>query len=101
VANTGEQQGVPLEVGGAQLEGRFPALGGDALGAMVTVTVVRPDGTRQTFTEPSRSATEAGTFRAVTIIKDGRFGVRGAAFSTTTTRAGLTGTGRIIGLNYD
>jgi hypothetical protein len=101
VAGTGEQQGVPLEAGGARLEGQFPALGAGALGAMVTVTVVRSDGTRQTFTEPSRNATEAGTFRAVTIIENGKFGVRGAAFSTTTTRAGLTGTANIIGLNMD
>ena len=101
VASTGEQQGVPLDGGGARLEGRFPALGDAAVGAMVPITEILPDNSRQSFTEPSRNATGPGTFRAITIIVNGHFGVRGAAFATTTTRALLIGSARIIGLNMN
>ena len=101
VASTGEQQGVPLDGDGARLEGRFPALGDAAVGAMVPITVILPDNSRQSFTEPSRNATGPGTFRAITIIVNSHFGVRGAAFATTTTRALLIGPARIIGLNMN
>jgi hypothetical protein len=99
VATTGDQQGVPLSGTGARLEGRFPALGTAALGAMVTTTVVKSDGTRQTFTETSRSGTGPGTFRAITVIDNGHFGVRGATFTVTTKRSSLVGTSSIIGLD--
>jgi hypothetical protein len=98
VAATGEYQGVSLAPGGARLEGRFSALGAAAVRAMVTVTVIA-DNSRQTTSEPSRNATEPGTFRAITIFDGGHFGVRGATFATTTTRSRLVGVGALIGLD--
>jgi hypothetical protein len=99
VAASGDYQGVSLAPGGARLEGRFSALGPAAVGATVTVAVIAPDNSRQTATEPSRNATEPGTFRAITVFDGGHFGVRGATFAVTTTRAQLIGASRIIGLD--
>jgi hypothetical protein len=100
VASNGDMYGLSLD-GRTRLEGKYPALDSAGIGAMITTTVVLPDSSRQSFTEPSHEATGEGTFRANAIISGGHFGVRGANFATTTKRSQLTGPTRIIGLDLD
>jgi hypothetical protein len=98
VASNGDMQGVSLD-GRTRLEGHYPSLGAAGLGALVTTTMIHPDSSRQSFTEPSREATGEGTFRANVIIDGAHLGVRGANFPTTTTRSQLIGSSKIIGLD--
>jgi hypothetical protein len=100
VASNGDMYGLSLD-GRTRLEGKYPALDSAGIGAMVTTTVIHPDSSRQSFTEPSHEATGEGTFRANVIIQGGHFGVRGANFATTTKRTQLVGSSRIIGLDLD
>jgi hypothetical protein len=98
VAANGDMQGTSLD-GKTRLEGHYDSLG--TVGSMVTVTLIHPDSTRQTFTEPSKEATGEGTFRANLILQGTHLGVRGANFPLTTTRSQLVGASRIIGLDMD